>query len=80
MFRYLFDEVSDRGFGLADHVNDFWTWFDGEYVSWPDWRDAQLREAETPEQFKPQHPAPAEPTTVTQNTVVGSPQSEGPSA
>ena len=39
MFEYLFDDVSDNGEGLAEHVNDFWTWIDGRYVGWPEFRD-----------------------------------------
>lgn len=36
-FAYLYDEVSDQGEGLADHVQQFFTWKDGAYQSWPDY-------------------------------------------
>lgn len=37
MFAYLFDDVSDNGDGLKESVNQFWTFKDGQYLSWPDY-------------------------------------------
>jgi hypothetical protein len=37
MFCYLYDDVSDKGEGLKDEVNTFYTFIDGKYVSWPDY-------------------------------------------
>jgi hypothetical protein len=37
MFVYLYDDVSDHGQGLREEINDFYTWIDGRYVSWPDY-------------------------------------------
>lgn len=52
MFEYLFDHVSDNGDGLREGVNDFWSWRDGEYLSWPAYRDerraASQADAPTP--------------------------------
>lgn len=37
MFSYMFDDVSDNGNGLIDEMNDFYTFKDGAYLSWPDY-------------------------------------------
>lgn len=37
MFKYLYDDVSKNGEGLAGFVQGFWTWRDGAYLSWPDY-------------------------------------------
>lgn len=53
MFLHLFENVSDNGEGLADFVQEYWTFRDGRYVSWPEYvqerREAKERE-ETHEQ------------------------------
>lgn len=36
-FAYLYDDVSDKGEGLREGVNDFYTFKDGAYLSWPDY-------------------------------------------
>jgi hypothetical protein len=44
MFRYLYEDVSDRGEGLRPEVDSYFTFIDGSYVSWPDYvtrRNAQ---------------------------------------
>jgi len=36
MFQYMYHDVSDHGEGLREEMNDFYTWIDGRYVSWPE--------------------------------------------
>lgn len=37
MFAYMFDDVSDNGEGLRKEMNEFYTFKDGAYLSWPDY-------------------------------------------
>lgn len=36
-FEYLYEDVSDRGAGLAEWVNAMHTYRDGKYLSWGDY-------------------------------------------
>lgn len=44
MFCYLFEEVSDNGDGLRKEMDSFYTFINGEYVSWPDYVDRRRAE------------------------------------
>lgn len=37
MFHHIYDDVSDKGEGLRAEMNEFFTWIDGRYVSWPEY-------------------------------------------
>lgn len=43
MFTHLYEDVSDRGEGLHEAVNYYYTFKDGQYLSWPDY--VKLRRA-----------------------------------
>ena len=36
-FQYIYEDVSDKGEGVADWVLAWFTWENGAYVSWPDY-------------------------------------------
>lgn len=40
-FAYLYEDVSEEGEGLAEHVNNLTTFKDGGYVSWQDYVKAR---------------------------------------
>jgi hypothetical protein len=44
MFAYLYEDVSDKGEGLHESINNYYTWKDDKYISWPEY--VALRRAE----------------------------------
>ena len=50
MFNFLYDEISDHGEGLIDEINQWFSWIDGQYISWPDY--VKLRKNERTEETK----------------------------
>ena len=44
MFKYLYDEVSKNGEGLAGFVQGFYSWREGQYLSWPAYVEERRRE------------------------------------
>ena len=49
MFCYMYDDVSDHGEGLREEMNSFYTFINGDYVSWPDYV-ARRKAARTPQE------------------------------
>lgn len=49
MFRYLYDEVSTEGEGIADWVKEMYTWKDGKYISWDEYVALRKSLPQTPD-------------------------------